>query len=280
MASGEASWLGFAAHLAVSEREDGLREGWCLPGRGHRPYGGQLVAQAILLAQLNAAPGMTPMSVHAHFLAAGDTRRTIQYRVEFLRAGRSFEHWRVDAAQDDILLSQSMVVLHRPEVGPEHAVRPRSAGSPVGLVDITSEPPEGTPALIRAGLEIRRDRQWAPGDPGPPFQDAWFRCVEDLPEGLDAAVLAWCTDLEFALTVDLPFRGGIRTRVGASLEHTIHFHRPFVGTQWWVFEQESPVLSQGRGLATGRAFTEQGELVATVIQHTMLRLEVGGPTGT
>jgi acyl-CoA thioesterase-2 len=177
--------------------------------------------------------------------------------------------------QNGVLLNQSTIVLHRLEAGPEHAVSPRSASSPEGLVDITSDPPEDSPAFIRAGLEIRRDRQWEPGDQGMPYQDAWFRCVEELPAGMDVAVLAWCTDLEFALTVDLPFRDRILTRAGASLEHTIHFHRPFDATQWWVFEQESPVLSHGRGLVTGRAFTERGELFATVIQHTMLRLDLG-----
>jgi acyl-CoA thioesterase II len=275
MPDSEASWRGFATHLTVVEQADGTYEGWCLPGEGTRPYGGHLVAQALMLVLRDCTPGMTPMSVHAHFLAIGDTRRPIVYRVEFLRAGRSFEHWRVEAAQDDVLLSQSTVVLHRPEPGPEHAVSRRSAASPEGLVDITSDPPAGTPAFIRAGLEIRRDLVWAPGDRGVPFQDAWFRCIEELPEGMDSAVLAWCTDLEFARTVELPFRDRIHSRVGASLEHTIHFHRPFDATQWWVFEQETPALAHGRGLATGRAYSEQGELVATVIQHTMLRLTLG-----
>ena len=242
-----------------------------------RPYGGHLVAQALLLALEDAAPGQVPLTITTHFLAIGDSRVPVRYRRERLRSGRSFEHWVIDAAQDDVLLCRATVVLHRPEEGPVYGPRPRSSSNPDRSRVITYEPPEGTSTVLREGLEIRRASHWHPGDEGPPYQDAWLRCIEPLPSGMDEVVLAWCSDLELAPTVDLPFRGGWTHRMGASLEHSIRFHAPsFDASSWWLLEQEGTALSQGRGLATARAFTAAGELVATITQSTLLRLAFEG----
>jgi len=74
--------------------------------------------------------------------------------------------------------------------------------------------------------------------------------------------------------VDLPYLDGVRSRTAASLDHNMHFHRPFDPSQWWLYEQESPDLFRGRGLATGRIFSLDGALIATVTQQTLLRLEL------
>ncbi len=89
---------------------------------------------------------------------------------------------------------------------------------------------------------------------------------------MDEVVLAWCSDLELAPTVDLGYREGVVSRTGASLEHSIRFHAPFDATQWMLLEQSGEALSHGRGLAIGRVFSTGGELLATIVQHTLLRL--------
>lgn len=275
MTSGELAWQGFASHLAV-EPAGRESEGWCVPAIGTRPYGGHLVAQSLMLALRRASPGLVPLTVHTYFLAVGDTRRPVRYRTERLRSGRSFEHWCVDAVQGDLRLSRVTVVLHRLEEGPRYAVRPRRASSPDASPVVTFEPPSGSRAAVREGLEIRRAAQWQVGDSELPYQDAWIRCVEQLPAGMAEVVLAWCSDLELAPTVDLPYRDGIVGRTGASLEHSIRFHAPFDATQWMLLEQTGEALAYSRGLATGRVFSTQGELLATIVQHTLLRLTLGG----
>jgi len=42
--------------------------------------------------------------------------------------------------------------------------------------------------------------------------------------------------------------------------------------EWLLYAQESPSARGGRGLATGRLFTREGELVATVAQEIMVRV--------
>ena len=220
-----------------------------------------------------------PLSVHTIFLAIGDARIPVTYQAERLRSGRSFEHWGVEAVQLNLKLARSTVILHRPEDGPSYGVSPRRGGSREGSKDITYNPPAGTSSVIREGLEIRRAGQWSPGEHGLPYQDMWLRCIEPLPFGMDEAVLAWCSDLELAPTVDMPFRNGWLNRMGASLEHSIYFHIPFDVNQWWLLEQESSSLSQGRGLVKARAFTAEGVLIATISQHTLLRLSLENETG-
>ena len=60
--------------------------------------------------------------------------------------------------------------------------------------------------------------------------------------------------------------------VPASLDHAMWFHRPFRADEWLLYDQVSPSASGGRGLATGRLFTEHGRLIASVAQEGMVRL--------
>jgi len=274
MTSASPAWLGFATHLAVVPTEEGEYEGWCLPGRGSRPYGGQLVAQGLLLALQHSPSGMSPLSVNSHFLRSGDSDRAVRHRLDCLRVGRTLEHWRVEAWQDDRLLTLSTIVLHRPEQGPAYAPNPHRSAPPEGWPVVTRDAPDGTPSIIRSGFEIRRQHVWAQRDPREASQDVWFRCIEDVTEQQYPAILAWSTDLELAPTVDLRYRDRVSDRHGASLDHTIHFHSPINIDQWWVIEHEGLALSQGRGLAVGRVFSERRELLATVTQRTLVRLEI------
>ena len=58
----------------------------------------------------------------------------------------------------------------------------------------------------------------------------------------------------------------------ASLDHTVCFHRPFRADEWWLYDQESPSASGGRGLALARVYTRTGDLVATVAQEGLVRM--------
>ena len=267
-------WRGFHEHLTLRQRADGTNEGWCLPGRGTRPFGGHIIAQALRLAIESSTRGMVPMSLNAHFLFAGDTRKVLEYAISLLRSGRTFEHWALVVSQEGNPLVTATVVLHHPESGPEHQVQPRRPGGPEGLPAITLLPREGTCVELRAGLEIRAGAMWSDGVGAiVPYQDRWYRCIEPVTPGWEEAVFAWCADLESTWTVDLPYLDGVRTRTAASLDHSMYFHRPYDPHEWWLYEQVSPDLSRGRGLSTGRIFGIDGSLVATVTQQTLLRLE-------
>jgi acyl-CoA thioesterase-2 len=50
------------------------------------------------------------------------------------------------------------------------------------------------------------------------------------------------------------------------------WHRPARVDEWLLYVQESPNARGGRGLATGRIYTQEGALVASVTQEIMIRV--------
>jgi len=58
----------------------------------------------------------------------------------------------------------------------------------------------------------------------------------------------------------------------ASLDHAMWWHRPARVDDWMLYVQESPTASGGRGLSTGRIFTRDGVLVASIAQEGMVRV--------
>jgi acyl-CoA thioesterase-2 len=59
--------------------------------------------------------------------------------------------------------------------------------------------------------------------------------------------------------------------MGASLDHAMWFHRPFRADRWLLYAQDTPNAAGGRGLARGQVFTQEGELVVSVVQEGLVR---------
>jgi acyl-CoA thioesterase-2 len=91
---------------------------------------------------------------------------------------------------------------------------------------------------------------------------------------LHAAVLAYASDLTLLSASVVPHG----TYIGdpnlqpASLDHAMWFHRPFRADDWLLYDQVSPSASGARGFATGRIFTQDGRLVASVVQEGLVRV--------
>lgn len=114
--------------------------------------------------------------------------------------------------------------------------------------------------------------------PGPhvPQQNVWFRTRRTIGDdpALHRAVLAYMSDLTIQESV-LRAHGVAWAQPGlkvASLDHAMWWHRRARVDEWLLYAQESPSARGGRGLATGRIFTRDGDLVATVAQEIMVRV--------
>jgi acyl-CoA thioesterase-2 len=59
--------------------------------------------------------------------------------------------------------------------------------------------------------------------------------------------------------------------MAASLDHAMWFHRPFRADEWLLYAQDSPSAQNGRGLARGLIFKQDGTLVASVVQEGSVR---------
>lgn len=60
--------------------------------------------------------------------------------------------------------------------------------------------------------------------------------------------------------------------VAASVDHAMWFHRPFRIDEWVLYDCASPSATGGRRLATGRFFSRDGWLIASVVQEGLIRV--------
>jgi acyl-CoA thioesterase-2 len=251
-----------------------------------RVFGGQVAGQAVLAAARSVDPDFDMHSMHSYFLRPGDTAVPIIYDVERIRDGRSFVTRRVVARQHGRPIYYMTANFQRPEDGFEHQDR---------MPDVI--PPEmglSMGELARAGGRQHAEeweREWAaldlrhigrsdrglPEDPDHPARaQLWMRVAGDLGDDpvLQRAAFTYASDMTLLGASLVPHGVFIHQEdkvQAASLDHSIWFHQPFRADEWWLYDQVSPVARGGRGLATARVFTQDGRLVATVVQEGLVR---------
>lgn len=238
-------------------------------------FGGLLVAQALQAAWRTLPDEKAPHSVHGHFVAAGDGRRTIEYRVEPTRDGRSFSTRRVAVVQDETPLFVATVSFHSSEPG--HAFQPPA---PARIPD-----PEALPRgrydspwfdsrdVPQHGTRGSRHRQT---ETGLHRRLAWFRARRVMPDdpAVHCQAIVYMTDHGATRAVRQPHADHprIEERMSVSLDHTVWIHAAARADQWLLTEFRPLVTQAGRGLAFGSVWTRDGTLVASVMQEALLRL--------
>ncbi|MHC2999180.1 acyl-CoA thioesterase [Microbacterium sp. HJ5] len=248
-----------------------------------KAYGGDTVAQSVAAAIRTVDRDRSLHSVHSTFLRGVDVAEEVRYDVEIIRDGRSFSTRHVRGHQHGKLAFMATASFHVPEEFPVHRPTMPDAPSPDGLP---------SSAEVLSGLEGPDIEYWSHGRsfdmrhvPGPVYasieggsaahQAVWVRAFEALDDDplthqLAIAYVCDYTILEPVLRVlGLPWRAdGLVT---ASLDHAMWFHAPARADEWLLYAQESAGISDGRGLGTGRFYTSDGQLVATVAQEGMIR---------
>ena len=248
-------------------------------------FGGQVLAQAISAAYHTVAGDRILHSLHSYFIRAGDWNRPIVYDVERIRDGKSFTTRRVLALQDGRAILSMDASFQTDEDGLEHA---RTAPAVAKPEDLRSDydryrklaeqhPRIGRFAFRYEAIESRQVEGILMTDPRPypPHKNTWMRTNGPLSDRLSQhqAVLAYLSDMDFMSTSMLPGRSpaGGDTIQGASLDHTLWFHRPFRADEWLLFEKESPNAHGARGFVRGHFYTKDGTLVASAMQECLIR---------
>lgn len=265
-------------------------------GRNHNTehvFGGQVLAQAIAAAYRTVDTALELHSLHAFFLRPGDWRAPILYEVDRIRDGRSFATRRVVAIQHGRAIFNLASSWQKREDGVEHALPMPDVPPPEALRgerEVYEELARVQPDVKRYAfrfdaIESKQVERLTlgDGDPHPPYKHTWLRTRDPLPDDPEVhlAVLAYMSDLDFMSTSMLPHgRAQMRDRVqGASLDHSLWFHRPFRADDWLLFAKESPTASGARGFVRGQFFDRAGRLVATAAQECLIRpRDPTGPT--
>lgn len=249
-----------------------------------RIYGGQVVAQATIAAQRTVPADRVLHSVHGYFLRPGDVTQGLTLAVDRIHDGRSFSTRRTQAYQKGVPIWSMIASFQTQDPGLEHAApMPEGIPGPESL-PTDEERAEGAPDwlidLLRSrALEVRHVEQPLLAEPGPtrtPRQHVWIRMRHPLPDepALHRAALAYMSDtsiMEPVMRSTGTYWGAPGLRV-ASLDHAIWWHRFARADEWLLYVHDSPNARGGRGLSTGKMYTRDGLLAATVAQEIMIRV--------
>jgi len=275
--------------LAVSEARttEDIFTGQSNPMPTGRVYGGQVLAQSLIAAERTLPENRTVHSMHGYFLRPGDATQGITFAVDRIHDGRSFSTRRSQAYQNGVPIFSMIASFQDEDPGIEHAV-PMPDGIPapedvpsddelIGSVHpITGRLLADRPADVRhvtgpLFLEVEGERV--------PQQAVWMRMRAPMPDDprLHRAALAYLSDMTIqesilrrhGLTWSTP---GLKV---ASLDHAMWWHRFGRVDEWMLYVQEAPNARGGRGLAQGRIYSRDGELLATVAQEIMVRVPDG-----
>jgi acyl-CoA thioesterase-2 len=246
-----------------------------------RIFGGQVAGQALVAAARTIDDDRAVHSLHAYFLRPGDPSVPVLYEVDRIRDGRSFTTRRVVAIQHGRAIFNLAASFHIHEPGLEH-LEPMPDVPPADGLPTRSErfaqagiddpfPDHPHPLDIRYITRSPLDR----ADPLPPVQQVWFRADGRLPDDqvLHTCLLTYASDMTLLDTTLLPHGSGAadETIQMASLDHAMWFHGRFRADEWLLYDQHTPAATGARGLATGRVFTHDGRLIASVVQEGLIR---------
>jgi acyl-CoA thioesterase-2 len=251
-----------------------------------RVFGGQVLAQSLVAAQRTLEPGRIVHSMHGYFLRPGDVELPITFSVDRIHDGRSFSTRRTQAYQGGLPILSMIASFQDQEVGLEH-----QTDMPEGIPD-----PESLPSAAEAlgDLDHPVAKYWATQRPfdmrhvekpvflsvdGPrvAHQAVWLKAVGPLPDDPDLhrAALAYVSD--YSILESIFRRHGLAWSTPghkvASLDHAMWFHRFGRVDEWFLYLQESPTATGGRGLSQGRIYSRDGVLLASVAQEGMVRVK-------
>ena len=211
------------------------------------------------------------------------------YQVDRVRDGRSFTTRRVVSVQHGEVIFILSASFQAPEEGFEHQVPMPSAPDPETLPtfqeryapyrdELAGWYSRPRPIDVRYVGDVPRaavDRAARNEGPQEPRSQVWMRTDGPLPDDplLHVCAVTYASDMTLLDSVLLSHGVAWSTGqiLGASLDHAMWFHRPFRADEWFLYDQDSPSASGGRGLARGEIFTRDGRLAVSVVQEGVIR---------
>lgn len=248
-------------------------------------FGGQILAQMLLASGCVAAssgpPGKSASSIHALFARGATLTTPLDIDVDVMHAGRTVGSETVTVSQGDRLCARALVLRHAEE---PDLIRHRPT-----MPDVCG--PDFAPAseqlmLVAPGTELRvvgGVNTWDPdAEVGPAELFVWIRFAPVSGSGALAgetvaqAMLAYATD-GFLIATSMRPHAGIgqnmahRSIATGVISHTLTFHDRFEEGEWLLLAHEAPWAGRGRSYGRAQVFAEDGRLVASFVQESLIR---------
>lgn len=233
-----------------------------------RVYGGQVAAQGLWAAAQTVPDGYVPHSLHAYFIRGGDSDQPIRFEVDRIRDGRSFVTRRVVARQSSgaILNLSASFQVHEESADVTSIGMPSPVEHPDDL-----EPTNWSPLLERRPVPHDQNlaRAWVrvPGIGDDPLMNVLGHAFASDDVATDAVELVHPVGrprFDMGADYEHPY-------MGASLDHTVWFHRPARADEWCLHDMRSSGVYGARGIAFGEIWTLDGVHVASIAQEVLLR---------
>lgn len=239
-------------------------------------YGGQVLGQAIQAALDTVDSERTIRSAHAYFLLKGDVEAPIFYDVDRSLDGGSVSARRVVARQHGKQILTLSASFQREEPGLEFAI-----SKDIPQAELEQVKNQHKSNFLHAQEQFL-DVYYVPEEEStnPKAIQLWIKTKQPLPDDplVHNSVLAYISDISLLVSTLVPhnlikkFMQDPRMVVMNSIDHAIWFHRHHPLDNWFLYECEAIVTGRGRGLAKGRIYTPEGELIATSQQEGLLRM--------
>lgn len=260
------------------------------PERPRRVFGGQVLAQSLNAANRSIDGDRIAHSMHANFLRPGNPKKQIVFEVDPTRDGRSFATRRVVAKQDGKPIFITSVSYQESEEGLNHEAPMPEVKAPETLqtdyeywIEMADKHPDRFDSPLAQAVERRvvKRRDYMDPKPEDPVSHMWFRVPGELGDDPNRhqTLIAFMSDFALIGAALLPhaYTAMSKRIQAASLDHAIWFHRPCRADEYLLYAMDSPNAGGGRGFSRGQFFTQDGRLVASTAQESLIRMRPGSP---
>lgn len=271
--------------LQLERIEENIFRGQNYQAPWKRVFGGQVLAQSLHAAYQTVPDDRFAHSMHAYFILSGDINVPIIYDVDRSRDGGSFTTRRVTAIQKGRPIFVMASSFQLQQEGMEHQISMPNVPPPEVLLPdhkLAEAYKEEMPEVYRRyqlprPIEFRPVEKFDPRKPKKqrPFRHVWIKAKGNLPDNkrLHQQILCYASDYNLLGTAMLPHQHVINSSevFFASLDHAMWFHRDFRMDEWLLYALDSPSASNARGFTRGNIFSQDGRLVASVVQEGLMR---------
>jgi acyl-CoA thioesterase-2 len=259
--------------LDIEKVEDNLYRGFHPSAKTGRLYGGQIMAQALIAAGRTVSEDRHPHSLHGYFMRPGDVKIPVIFSVDRIRDGRSFTTRRIAAIQHGKAIFSMDVSFQVLEKGLSHQLDMPNIQCPSDDQISDQMKNDRFVTYLMEYKERLEEKAIAP------YQHSWFKANGEIQSDdnlLHAALLTYQSDDLLLSTSRLPHRGSFKREdmQAASLDHAMWFHAPARADQWTLYALDAPQSGAARGFNRGMMFCEDGKLIASTMQESLMRLRV------
>jgi len=271
--------------LELEKIEENLFRGNNYQAPWKRVFGGQVLSQALYAAQQTVPEDRCAHSMHGYFILPGDISQPIIYDVERTRDGGSFTTRRVRAIQKGQAIFSMSCSFQKEQEGYEHQVPMPQVPPPDDLLPDYEQAQtwEATVPEFYRQILVDRPIEFRPVEQFNPFNTTnqkpqryiWLKAKGQVSASkiLHQAILAYASDYNLLATALLPHLGDVSPfdMQMATLDHGMWFHQDFDVNGWLLYALDSPSASNTRGFTRGNIFTQEGKLIASVVQEGLIR---------